>query len=354
MARAIELARLGWGRVAPNPMVGAVLLKDGSVVGEGVHREFGGPHAEVQALTACPDPEGGTCVVNLEPCNHLGKTAPCVDALVSAKVKRVVAAIRDPNPQAGGGVERLREAGVEVHIGMLAEDAAALNAPFLWATRRPGRPFVALKLAMSLDGFIADASGNSQWVSGPEARAYAHALRAGYDAIGVGRRTAELDDPELTARGDIEPRVAPRRIVFTETGRLRQDLKLVVTAREIPTLLVVTGAGSRVPTDELELEGVDVLRARSFTEALADLRESGITTLLIEGGGNLAGSMLGADVVDRVYLIQAPMWLGSGTPAFSGLPALPLSDVRNWTVTERKSLGRDNLIVLDRELCLVG
>ncbi|MDH5549941.1 MAG: bifunctional diaminohydroxyphosphoribosylaminopyrimidine deaminase/5-amino-6-(5-phosphoribosylamino)uracil reductase RibD, partial [Gemmatimonadota bacterium] len=214
MARALELARRGWGRVAPNPLVGAVLVREGRLLAEGYHAEFGGEHAEIRALGDCADPSGATCVVTLEPCAHHGKTPPCADALVAAGVARVVFALPDPDPVAGGGAARLRQAGIEVAEGVGRLDAAALNAPFLWSRLRPERPFVALKMATSLDGFVADRSGASQWISGPEAREYAHWLRAGFDAVAVGRGTAVADDPALTVRGSVAPRVAPTRVVF--------------------------------------------------------------------------------------------------------------------------------------------
>jgi diaminohydroxyphosphoribosylaminopyrimidine deaminase/5-amino-6-(5-phosphoribosylamino)uracil reductase len=178
MERALALARRGWGRVAPNPLVGAVLLRDGEVIGEGYHAEYGESHAEVAALGDCPDPAGATMVVSLEPCNHAGKTPPCTNAIVEAGVSRVVLPLRDPTPEAGGGANELREAGVEVDEGLMSEEAAALNAPFLWAQERPDRPFIALKVASSLDGLLADESGRSKWISGAEAREYARVGRA--------------------------------------------------------------------------------------------------------------------------------------------------------------------------------
>src|SRR5512134_1004961 len=202
MARAIDLAWQGWGRVAPNPMVGAVVLADGRTVGEGWHAEFGRRHAEVVALDAAGvQARGATLVVTLEPCAHDGKTPPCTRAILAAGVKRVVAAIRDPHPAARGGVEALQREGVEVEVGLMADAAAAQNAAFLCACQRTERPFVALKLATSIDGRIADADGNARWVSGEEARSWVHWLRVGYDAIAVGGTTALTDNPQLTARG---------------------------------------------------------------------------------------------------------------------------------------------------------
>ena len=225
MIRALDLAWRGWGRVSPNPLVGAVVLRGGEVVGEGWHAEFGGPHAEVVALGAAgTHAAGATLVVTLEPCAHQGKTPPCVDAILAAGIARVVIAIRDPDPTARGGAEQLRGRGVDVAIGLCAEAAAAQNAPFLFARARPQRPFVALKLATSIDGRIADAEGRSRWVSGPEAREHVHWLRAGFDAIAVGGTTALRDNPQLTVRGSVVPRRPPVRVVFDRRAMLNSTV----------------------------------------------------------------------------------------------------------------------------------
>ena len=210
MARALDLAWRGWGRVQPNPLVGAVVLAAGELVGEGWHPEYGDRHAEALALSAAGErARGATLVVTLEPCAHQGKQPPCTDAILRSGVRRVLAAMPDPNPVAAGGGDRLRAAGVEVEIGPLADAAAAQNAMFLHSISHPNRPFVALKLATTLDGRIADGSGHSRWISGQEAREYVQWLRAGFDAIAVGGRTARLDDPSLTVRGPVRPRVPP-------------------------------------------------------------------------------------------------------------------------------------------------
>ena len=340
MERALALALRGWGRVAPNPLVGAVLLRDGIVVGEGFHAEFGGPHAEVAALAACPEPAGTTCVVNLDPCTHFGKTPPCVDALIVAKVRRVVIALPDPNPVSAGGADALRRAGIAVDLGVAKEAAAALNAPFLWSVRRPERPFVALKIATSADGFMTDGSGRPQWISGPEARDYVHGLRAGFDAIGVGRLTAETDDPQLTVRGPLVPRVPPSRVVFTRSG-VRADLDVIRTAGEVPTI-VVTGPGRQPGIGEAQ-----VIVAEGLKDSLVKLRAKGIRSLLIEGGATLAQALLEDALVDRLYAIRAPSPLGSGK-------GVNLDRAKSWAVTERRTLGGDTLLVMDRELCLQG
>jgi diaminohydroxyphosphoribosylaminopyrimidine deaminase/5-amino-6-(5-phosphoribosylamino)uracil reductase len=350
MDRALELAWRGWGRVHPNPLVGAVVLSDRESVGEGWHAEFGGRHAEPEALDRAGDrAAGATLVVNLEPCVHQGQQPPCIDAVLRAGVKRVVVAIPDPNPIAAGGAERLRAAGVQVELGLRSEDAAAQNAAFLHRIRNHSRPFVALKLATSLDGRIADLKGRSRWISGEEAREFVHWLRAGFDAIGVGGRTARTDNPTLTVRGPVQPRVQPRRIVFDAGADLGSELSLVRSAGETPTLLVAATSAQDGRVSGLESEGVTVLRADGLAQAMQSLQGVGVTSLLVEGGGRLAGALLANDLVDRYYWIQSPIWLGErGVPAMSGLPSNPLERAERWRVVERRALGADTLLVLDR------
>ncbi len=225
-------------------MVGAVVVRDDEVVGEGWHAEYGGPHAEVMALNAAGvRARGSTVYVTLEPCAHTGNTPPCTDALVRAGVSRVVCAVRDPNPVAAGGTRRLEEAGVEVAVGLEESEALELNAPFFHALTST-RPFITLKLATSIDGAIADASGRSQWLTGAAARRYVHRLRAGHDAIAVGAGTAIADDPSLTVRTGRRPRVAPTRIVFDRRARLPLTSALVRTAGGLRTIVVVADASS--------------------------------------------------------------------------------------------------------------
>jgi diaminohydroxyphosphoribosylaminopyrimidine deaminase/5-amino-6-(5-phosphoribosylamino)uracil reductase len=350
MARALALAWHGWGRVQPNPLVGAVVLTDGESVGEGWHAEFGELHAERAALAAAGErARGATVVCTLEPCAHQGKQPPCTDALIAAGVRRVVAAVADPNPVAAGGVMRLRAAGIEVELGILADEAEAQNAAFLQRQRDSSRPYVALKLATTIDGRIADANGHSRWLSAGPAREFVHWLRAGFDAVGVGGVTARADDPSLTVRGALQPRVAPRRVIFAADGDIPPSLRAVRSAREIPTLAVVAPGAPSARVAPLEAAGVEVIRAPSLAEALASLRTSGVGSLLVEGGGRLAGALLSAGLVDRYYWIQTPLWLGMGAvPAVAGLPTTPLADARRWRVAERRALGDDTLLVLDR------
>jgi diaminohydroxyphosphoribosylaminopyrimidine deaminase/5-amino-6-(5-phosphoribosylamino)uracil reductase len=292
---------------------------------------------------------GATLVVTLEPCSHQGKQPPCTEAIIRSGVTRVVAAIPDPNPIAAGGSERLRAAGIEVEVGPLGDAAAVLNASFLHCVRNPERPFVALKLATTLDGRIADGFGRSRWISGEAAREYVQWLRAGFDAIAIGGRTARLDDPSLTVRGPVQPRLAPRRVVFDRAADLGPHLTLLRTAGETPTIVVVAPEADRTRIKRLESAGVVIVRAEKLGPALTSLREQGIGSLLVEGGGQLAGALLGAGLVDRYYWVQAPLWLGDkGVPALAGLPARALEQADRWHVVERKSLGEDTLLVLDR------
>ncbi|MGN6390950.1 MAG: bifunctional diaminohydroxyphosphoribosylaminopyrimidine deaminase/5-amino-6-(5-phosphoribosylamino)uracil reductase RibD [Gemmatimonadales bacterium] len=350
MERAIELAWRGWGRVQPNPLVGAVVLAAGEPVGEGWHAEWGESHAEPRALAAAGGrARGATLVCTLEPCAHQGKQPPCVGAVLAAGVRRLVAAIAEPSALAGGGAARLRAAGVEVELGLLAERAAAQNASFLHQVRDPSRPFVALKLATTIDGHIADASGHSRWISQEPAREFVQWLRAGFDGIAVGGVTARADDPSLTVRGPLQPRVPPRRIVFATDGDVPATLRLVRTAASVPTTVVASRNAPAARIAALQSAGVTVEQAGTLTEALGGLRASGVGSLLVEGGGHLAGALLAADLVDRYYWVQSPLWLGTGAvPATAGLPAVPLEDARRWRVIDRRPLGSDTLLVLDR------
>jgi diaminohydroxyphosphoribosylaminopyrimidine deaminase / 5-amino-6-(5-phosphoribosylamino)uracil reductase len=350
MRHALDLAWRGWGRVHPNPLVGAVVLDGGEVVGEGWHAEYGAQHAEPIALAAAgARARGATLVVTLEPCAHQGQQPPCVDAILRAGIRRVVAALPDPNPVAAGGAARLREAGIPVELGPERDAAEAQNAAFLHGLSNPERPFVALKLATSLDGRIADLEGRSRWISGSEARGYVHWLRAGFAAIGVGGRTARADDPSLTVRGAVTPRVPPGRVIFDAAADLPGSLGLVRSASELPTFVVASRQAPAARLTALERAGVRVVAAPSLSEGLAALRAAGIGSLLVEGGGRLAGSLIGNGLCDRFYWIQSPVWLGDrGVPAVAGLPSEPIARAERWRTVERRVLGQDTLLVLDR------
>jgi diaminohydroxyphosphoribosylaminopyrimidine deaminase/5-amino-6-(5-phosphoribosylamino)uracil reductase len=321
------------------------VVRDGVVVGEGWHAYFGGPHAEVMALQAAgAQARGATVFVTLEPCNHTGKTPPCTDALLSAGVARVVYAVADPNTMAAGGASRLRDAGVHVTEGVERHEAAELNAPFLFAARGGTRPFVTLKLALSIDGALVDASRARGWLTGQEARVAVHALRATSDAIAVGIGTAFADDPALTVREVPAPRVLPTRVVFDRRARLPLTSTLVRSAHEVPVLTVIDQAivEGRVRAEALAAAGVQVLPASTLREALESLRQRGIRHLLVEGGATLGSALMAHGLVDRLITFQAPVILGANAlSAFAALPAQAASSAPRLRVVSREVLGAD-------------
>ena len=345
MRRALSLARQGWGRTAPNPMVGAVVVRDDAIIGEGFHAEYGGPHAEVVALRGAGDrARGATIYVTLEPCAHYGKTPPCTDALIAAGVARVVIATADPNPVAMGGAARLRAAGIDVVMGIERDDACELNAPFFHSFVGK-RPWIVLKLAISADGAIADRTRARRWLTGVESRAEVHRLRAGFDAIGVGLGTALADDPALTVRGAVQPRVAPIRIIFDDEGRLPLESTLARTAREVPTL-VIAREPDAARAGALERQGVRLIRAETPDEAMLKLGEAGIRSLLIEGGARLAGRLLQRSLVDRVVIFRSPVVLGADAlDAFAHAPGFTLDDADSARVLESRAFGNDTMTV---------
>ncbi len=328
MARAIALARRGLGRTSPNPPVGAVVVRGGSVVGEGWHERAGGPHAEVVALRqAGRAARGATLYVSLEPCNHHGRTPPCAEAVIAAGVARVVAAVGDPNPRVRGrGLRALRAARVRVDVGVLAAEAGEVSAWFRhFVVHR--RPFVLLKLAASLDGRIATASGESRWISGAAARRYVHRLRDRVDAVMVGAGTVLADDPALTCR--LARGRDPLRVVVDGRLRIPPTARLVRQRSSATTLVATTAAASARRRRALADAGAEVLllpgrRGRLKVSALlAALAARGVVSVLVEGGGDLAAGMLREHAVDRVLLVAAPRLLGGdGRPMF-GLPRCP-------------------------------
>ncbi len=350
MRRALALADRGWGRVSPNPLVGAVLVRDGEVVGEGWHAEYGRAHAEAAALQAAGDrARGATAYVTLEPCSHQGKTPPCSQALIDAGVARVVYAAADPNPRARGGAEVLAAAGVEVLGGVEAAAAHDQNAAFfhLHGAKGDQRPWVELKLAMSLDARIADATGRSSWITGEEARAEVHRLRAAHDAICVGIGTALADDPRLTVRGAVEPRTPLVRVIFDRTLRLPADTYLARSAREVPVWLIAAPGAATERREALTALGVEIIEATDLHHALRQLRGRGIGSMFVEGGGRLAASFVRADLVDRLSLFYAPLLLGEGALSpFVGVEVESLQEARRWRHLRTAAFGVDTLITL--------
>ncbi len=314
MKRAIDEGRKG--HPSPNPHVGAAVVRDGQVVGIGFHERAGMAHAEVAALEKAGElARGATLYVTLEPCNHTGRTGPCTQAILAAGIKRVVIGCRDPNPHVdGGGIEVLRSAGVAVEIGVLEADARRLVAP--WAKYvTTGLPHLSLKLALSLDGRIASRTGTSKWITGPLARAKVHALRSRHDVVGVGIGTALADDPKLTVRD--APGQDPVRLVFDTNLRISDGLGLVQNAREVPTWIICGEEASEDRRLALVDQGVEVFRVATsaegridVTEALRQLASLGVVTLMVEGGAELAGSLLAARLVDEAHVFVAPLLLG--------------------------------------------
>jgi diaminohydroxyphosphoribosylaminopyrimidine deaminase/5-amino-6-(5-phosphoribosylamino)uracil reductase len=315
MGRALELAERGRGGVEPNPLVGAVVVQDNRPVGEGWHERYGEAHAEVRALAAAGErARGATLFVTLEPCCHQGKTPPCTRAILAAGVGRVVAAMHDPFPQvAGHGLAQLKEAGLEVEVGLGEVEARRLNAPYL-KLLTTGRPYVHAKWAMTLDGKIASRTGDSRWISGEAARRWVHDLRGRMDAIVIGGGTAVADDPLLTARPP-GPRT-PVRVVLSSKGALPLSSQLVHTARQAPVLIVTTGQPDERHADELREHGCEVLPlsgADQVARLLALLDELGrrrLTNILVEGGATMLGSFRDAGAIDEVHVFLAPRLLG--------------------------------------------
>src|ERR687896_1178338 len=334
LLRAIELAHHTRGQTSPNPMVGAVIVKEGRVIGEGSTQPPGEAHAERMALAACEeDPSGATMYVSLEPCAHHGRTPPCTEAILEAGISRVVIASDDPTTKAAGrGPGILRDEGVEVVWidGEAAERARLLNQPFR-KHARTGRPLVVFKSAMTLDGKVATVSGDSQWISGEASRARAHRWRAESDAVAVGIGTALFDDPRLTARIEGVAR-QPRRVVFDSEARLPLDSKLVRGVAELGLIVVCGRAASRTSVQALEAAGVDVIVATGENEgarvehALDELGSREIQSLLLEGGPHLAGAFLEAGEIDEARMFIAPIMLG-GAKARTAVEGIGVGDI---------------------------
>jgi diaminohydroxyphosphoribosylaminopyrimidine deaminase/5-amino-6-(5-phosphoribosylamino)uracil reductase len=354
MARAVALAEGGRGIVSPNPMVGAVLVRDGRVVGEGFHRAAGQPHAEALALAAAgAAAAGATCYVTLEPCAHHGRTPPCADALVAAGVARVVAAVPDPDPRVdGAGLARLRAAGVAVAVGAGAEAAVTQNAAYL-THRRLGRPRVTLKAAASLDGKVAAPDGTSKWITGPAARADAHRLRAEADAVMVGAGTALADDPRLTVRLPGWAGRQPLRVLVDAAGRVGADGHLF--DGEAETLVATTPAVPAAAVEAWKAAGAEVLECdptpdgsgvdlHHLTRALG---ERGVLELMAEGGPRLQASLWAAGLADRLVWYLAPLAIGgqAAPGLLGGEGAATLTGARRLRLASVDRLGDDLRVI---------
>ena len=353
MAHALRLAERGKYSAHPNPMVGCVLVSNGSVVGEGWHERAGEPHAEIIALRAAGDKaKGATAYVSLEPCAHEGKTPPCAEALIDAGISRVVAAMEDPFDEVKGrGLEILQDAGIEVQVGLMQDAAEALNEGFISRVTQ-GRPLVRLKIAASIDGATAMESGESEWITGPEARHDVQKLRARSGAIMTGVGTVHVDDPSLNVRAtDIDTRgVQPLRVVLD--SRLSMPPTAAMLALPGDTLVCYTGdhdgswleeAGAIVQKFGAHGEGVNVF------EVLAALAEREINDVLVEAGPRLAGYLLEKDLIDELVIYQSPHILGSNTRGMFMTPAwLALADRRALDITDVRRVGNDTRITARR------
>ena len=363
MRQALALACLAEGDTSPNPMVGAVIVSaDGEVVGEGYHHKAGQPHAEINALKEAKKlARGGTIYVTLEPCSHFGRTGPCCEAIIAAGLKRVVAAVEDPNPKvAGNGFKRLRDAGIEVTVGVCAEEARLLNEKFFhWIVT--GRPFVSMKYAMTLDGKIATRTGDSKWITGEDARAYGHYLRKAHDCILVGKNTVLADDPELTTRL-VEGR-NPLRIVLDSNCEIPMTAKIF--DGEAETLLVTAtclpGAKQSKAEALQALPKVEVLQLPAVNGKLPvalllqELAGRNLTSILVEGGSTVHGDFLEAGLVDRIYAFIAPKLIGGKealTPV-GGKGFALMEDCYVLKETETLPLGADILLTgrVERNKC---
>jgi len=346
MTEALRLAKLALGRTSPNPLVGAVIVKDGKIVGRGYHHKAGTPHAEVHALAEAGElARDATVYVSLEPCSHHGRTPPCTLALIKAGVAKVVVGMVDPNPLVSGkGISLLRDAGISVESGIMEDDARRMNEVFIKHITS-GKPFVALKSAMSLDGKIATVTGESQWITGPETREWVHRLRDRYDAVMVGINTVLADDPALTCR--IPGGRDPIRLVVDSTLRLPLTSKIISSSATAPLIVGTTTQAPVEKVQNLKNLGVQVLQYEQpqvpLSEFLTDLGQQGISGILLEGGSILGWSMLEAELVDKVHFCIAPLLIGgTGAPGpLGGGGAARLADAIKLGDLSLEKIGSD-------------
>lgn len=350
MREALRIARNAEGRTSPNPLVGAVIVKDGKIIAEGWHRQAGTPHAEIHALNMAGElARGATLYVTLEPCSHFGRTPPCARAIVESGIKKVIAAMKDPNPKvAGSGFEILRSAGVEVEVGLLEAEARKLNEIFIkWVTKK--LPFVTMKFACSLDGKIATVGGESQWISCEASRKFAHHLRDINDAILIGVGTVLADNPSLTTR--LVEGKNPVRVIVDSTARTSLDSK-VVTDKSARTIIATTSNAPPEKISALKNHGVEIITAGDgervdLKTLMQELAAQEITSVLIEGGGTIHFSMLSAGLVDKVFAFVAPKIIGGANAltAVEGAGFEKLSDAINLKNFTAEKLGEDFLLI---------
>lgn len=359
MRRALELARQGQGFVEPNPMVGCVITRDQQPLSEGYHRQFGGAHAEVEAINALQSAaaaNGATAYVTLEPCSHTGKTPPCTDALIASKVARVVIAMQDPFPKvAGSGIQRLRQAGIQVDVGLLENESRQLNLPYLKRVQS-GIPWVIAKWAMTADGRIATRTGESQWITGELARQEVHRLRSRVDAILVGMGTVRDDDPMLTVRlpdGVPVPRIATR-VVFCKTSLPNKDSNLVKTAAQHPTLLLVSSALDQNQTDPLRRLGLEIANLSTadpiqmVCKGMELLGNKGMTNVMVEGGSSLLGSL--EQEIDECHVYVGPKRFGgkNAPGPIGGQGIASIDDAKKMTLVSVDQFKDDVRMIYQR------
>lgn len=359
MRRALELAKRGEGLVEPNPMVGCVLVKNGNIIGEGFHSQFGKAHAEVEALRdVCSRygedaAVGATCYVTLEPCSHYGKTPPCTSVLQPSGIKRIVVAMRDPNPVVNGkGLKILCDAGIEITEQVLEKEARLLNAPYLTLLEKH-RPWIVAKWAMTLDGRLASRTGNSQWISSEASRKIVHCLRSRMDAIMIGSQTALRDNPDLTVRFDTVALRTPVRIVLDSNAALTSEYRLVQTARQVPVLLVVRSDAPAKQIKMLQNAGCEIfpipsenteLDYRQRTQILMEyLAQRKITNLLVEGGKQLFGTLFDMQIIDEVHVFIASKLIGgeSAYPVVGGTGLTEMKQARQLESPEIQIVEQD-------------
>ncbi len=357
MARALELAARGQGSVEPNPMVGCVLVHEGTLVGEGFHTHFGGPHAEAVALAAAGDlASGATVYVTLEPCCHQGKTPPCTEALIAAGVARVVAAMRDPFKEVdGGGIAALQAAGITCEVGLLAGESQWLNAPYLQLVTA-GRPWVIAKWAMTLDGKLATRTRDSKWISSEPSRAVVHQLRGRADAIIVGSGTAQADNPLLTARtaDRADWKRTATRIVVDSQASLSPDSRLMQTAQDVPVLIATAENAAPEACQKLAAAGAEVFpcpgasNGERLASLLMELGRRKMTNVLVEGGSQLLGTLLDIRAIDEAHVFIAPKITG-GNEALS-----PIGGEGVSTIAESLRLTDLMIDVLEGDIYVRG
>ncbi|SIR04821.1 bifunctional diaminohydroxyphosphoribosylaminopyrimidine deaminase/5-amino-6-(5-phosphoribosylamino)uracil reductase RibD [Halanaerobium kushneri] len=367
MARALNLARQGEGSTSPNPMVGAVVVKNGEIIGEGFHHKYGGPHAEVYALQAAGGAAAGADIyVNLEPCSHYGKTPPCAQKLIDSGIKRAVIAMIDPNPEvAGRGIKMLREAGIKVEVGLLEEKAQRLNESFLKYIQSD-YPFVYLKKAQTLDGYIASSTGDSKWITNSRARLEGHRLRHRVDAIMVGIGTVLADNPSLTARLEAKNGIDPLRIILDPMLDIPMDARVINQKSRADTLIIC--AENFPPARAVEaLEKKEILAQKEkvqvmsfktgadnyfrLKDLLQTLHDHKISSILVEGGARLSHTFLKEKLVDKFYYFIAPKIYGGsdGIAAFWGSGPKMMADAVELKIIEQKNLG-DNLLFIAEKM----